>query len=342
MEICAPWQPGDPSASPTTDIDRARSDLREFGYCVVDDILGASELAAIRTRLVEQAEAEIEIGVAFEDQGPGQDWSNRHRHTRDNVFTAANGGINQRLWMLVNKGVVFRNLVTDQRLSPLVESLLGPEFVLSSLTANIAKPGGRPMGLHTDQWWLPRPLPRHDEPHMPGAMQRGEFHGADDGDLTRPINPPCAVNVVYCLNDFTEANGATRLVPTSHLTGLQPPPGIPCPVPTLPAEAGAGSAIVWDGRIWHGTGANQSSEDRLAVLATFCGPQFRPQENYTLGVDPDLLEDAPRELLDRLGFRIWNAYGRVGHPYVQNADPEAQLVGELAPKRLQLKRVAVR
>jgi len=130
METCAPWQPGDPSASPTTDIDQARSNLREFGYCIVEDVLGGSELAALRTRLVEQAEAEIEIGVAFEDQGPGQDWSNRHRHSRENVFTAANGGVNQRLWMLVNKGVVFRNLVTDQRVSPLVEDLLGPEFRL--------------------------------------------------------------------------------------------------------------------------------------------------------------------------------------------------------------------
>ena len=342
MKISAPWQPGDPTASPTRDLDQAQGNLRDFGYCILEGVLDGRELHALRTRLVEQAEAEIEAGVAFEDQGPGQDWSNRHRHAGENTFTAANGGVNQRLWMLVNKGAMFRDLVTDRRLSPLVESLLGPEYLLSSLTANIAKPGGLTMGLHTDQWWLPRPLPREDEPHVPGAIERGEFYGPDDGDMTRPINPPCAANVVYCLNDFSEANGATRLVPKSHLTGLQPPPGTPHSVPTLPAEAGAGSAIVWDGRLWHGTGANQSSGSRLAVLATFCGPQFRPQENYTLGLDPELVDDAPRALLDRLGFRIWNAYGRVGHPYVRNADRETQRIGELAPAQERVRQVAAR
>ncbi len=332
MEFSTPWQPGASSASPTTDLDQARTDLRDHGYCIVDRVLGADALDTLRTRLAEQAEAELEAGVAFEDQGPGQDWSARQQPSRPDRFTAARGGINQRVWMLVNKGAVFRDLVTDPHLSPLIESLLGPAYILSSLTANIAKPGGLAMGLHTDQWWLPQPRPRREDPQAPGAMERGEFHGPDDGDPNRPINPPCAVNVVYCLNDFAAANGATRIVPGSHLTGLQPPPGIPHPVPTLPAEAAAGSAIVWDGRLWHGTGANRSKAPRIGVLATFCGPQFRPQENYTLGLDPGLIDTVPEALLDRLGFRVWNAYGRTGHPHARHADPRSQFVGELAPR----------
>ncbi len=333
MGTSAPWQPGEPVALPTRSPESARDDLKNFGYCIVDGVLDQAQIDALRTRLEDQAAAEIEAGMAFEDQGPGQDWSNADPRSQQETFTAANGGVNQRLWMLVNKGVVFRDLVTDRALGPLVEFLLGPEYVLSSLTANIAKPGGLPMGLHTDQWWLPRPLPRHEEPHAPGAMQRGEYYGFDDGDPNRPINPPCAVNVAYCLNEFTAENGATRLVPRSHLTGLQPPPGIPHSVPTVAAEADAGSAVLWDGRLWHGTGANQSDAPRLAVLATFCGPQFRPQENYTLGLDPHLRETASRELLDRLGFRIWNAYGRIGDPFVTNVNTKSRPVGELVPGR---------
>ncbi len=332
MEIRAPWQPGAPKASPARDIKQARTDLRAFGYCILEQVLSDRNRDALRIRLEEQAEAEIEAGIAFEDQGPGQDWSNPPTPSKQHVFAAASGGINQRVWMLANKGAAFRDLVTDQSVGPLVEYLLGPEYILSSLTANIARPGGLPMALHTDQWWLPRPLPRHDEPHAPGRMHRGEYYGEDDGDLTRAINPPCAANVVYCLNDFSEQNGATRLVPNSHLTGLQPPPGVPCPIPTVPAEAPAGAVIVWDGRLWHGTGANRSNGPRLGILATFCGPQFRPQENYTLGLDPELLEDASTEMLDRLGFRVWHAYGRTGHPYVTHVDARTRPTGELVPR----------
>ena len=88
---------------------------------------------------------------------------------------------------------------------------------------------------------------------------------------------------------------------------------------------------MFDGRIWHGTGANRSNEDRLGLLATYCGPQFRTQENYTLGLDPSVYAEASPELLARLGFKVWHAYGRTGDPSAQFVGPENQLVGEMNP-----------
>lgn len=327
----APWQPGDPVPEPTRDPDRARADLRAFGYCVIPDALDAAQVAEARERLEEQAAAEVEAGIAYEDQGPGQDWATLRGQPPEDFFTAARGGVNQRVWMLVNKGRIFRDLATLPAMLPLVEFLLGPDFLLSVLSANIAKPGGLEMGLHTDQWWLPRPLPRGEEPAAPGAMRRGEYYGPDDGDEARAINPPVACNVMYCLSDFTGRNGGTRLVPRSHLTGLQPPPGVPHDVPSVAAEGPAGTAILFEGRLWHGTGANLSNEPRLGVLATYCGPQFRAQENYTLGLAPEVRREAPPELLELLGFRVWNVYGRTGHPYEKFVDPDAEPVGEMRP-----------
>ncbi len=326
-----PWQPGDRLPSPTRNLDQARADLREFGYCIMPNVLSLERLETLRTRLEEQAQAEIEGGIAFEDQGPGQNWSSPHDNASKEMFTAANGGINQRVWMLVNKGQVFRDIVTEPSMLPLVEFLLGPCFQLSTLSANIAKPGGTMMGLHTDQWWLPRPLPRDKAPVAPGAMKRGEYYGPDDGDSHRAINPPCACNIVYCLNDFTEANGATRLVPKSHLTGLQPPPDVPHTVPTTPATGEAGTAILFEGRLWHGTGSNRSNSPRLGLLSTYCGPQFRPQENFTIGLDPKVRDEASSELLAILGFGVWNAYGRTGNPHSKFADPQDAFLGEMTP-----------
>ena len=42
--------------------------------------------------------------------------------------------------------------------SELVGHILGQDFILSTHSANIAKPGGVRMGLHTDQWWMPQPV----------------------------------------------------------------------------------------------------------------------------------------------------------------------------------------
>ena len=146
---------------------------------------------------------------------------------------------------------------------------------------------------------------------------------------TTIINPPVVCNVMYCLNDFTEANGATRLVPKSHLTGLQPPSDVPPSTPSIAAEAPAGTAVVFEGRLWHGTGANVANGPRLGVLATFCAPQFRTQENHTLGTDPAVLAEASDELLARLGFATWNAYGRIGDPHMPRVYPTPPAVGEM-------------
>lgn len=324
-----PWRPGDPVAAPTGDIGTAQADIARFGYCVLTDALDAETLAAARDRLAAQAEAERRAGIAFADQGPRQPPKRDYGSLPENAFTEEAGGINQRVWMLVNKGRVFRDLVTHPRTAPVVESVLGPDYLLSTLSANIAKPGGTLMGLHTDQWWMPRPLPRGVEPVRAGAIRRGEFYGYDDGDTARAIAPPVACNVMFCLNDFTEANGATRIAPFSHRTGMQPPPDVPHSVPTVAAEAPAGSAVIFEGRAWHGTGANRANGPRLGVLATYCAPQFRTQENYTLGADPAALEEASEELLARLGFKIWNAYGRTGDPHRRFVYPPADIVGEM-------------
>ena len=117
-ESVSSWQPGDPVPRPTRTQERAISDLREFGYTIVDEALEADRLVAVRERLTEQADAEIETGIAFEDQGADQNRSKQYDRLPGNTFTAANGGVNQRVWMLVNKGKVFRDLVTHPFMTP--------------------------------------------------------------------------------------------------------------------------------------------------------------------------------------------------------------------------------
>ena len=157
-DVVPGWSLGDQTPKPTKDQKQAVSDLREFGYCVVADALDERTLESVRNRLVEQAGAEIEAGVAFEDQGPKQidrmttDITNpgmKYAEIPENSFSVGSGGINQRVWMLVNKGEVFRKLVTHSFMTPLIEFLLGKDFLLSTLSANIQVPWRSGLGLYS-------------------------------------------------------------------------------------------------------------------------------------------------------------------------------------------------
>ena len=255
---------------PTRDRAQALEDLACFGYAIVEGALSPSETAALRERMVQQALGEDSRGEGFHDD------------------TA-----NQRLWMLPNKGRVFRDLILHPVAEEFMGHLLGPDFLLSSLTGNIARPGGTPMYLHRDQgyvgFWTPTPL---------------------------------AANIAWMLDDFTDANGGTRLAPGSHLTEKKPseyPLG-----DTVAAEGPAGSALIMDGRLTHGTGANRTdAQHRHAILAYHCRPFVRQQENYFLGLDQHIRRTERAAILWRMGYGMWGSLGRT------NAPTERSLLGPL-------------
>lgn len=316
----------------TGDLSMAKSNIDRFGYCLLKDALSQDQVAAMRARLVEQAAAERQLGAAYEDGGPDQNWGSFRDETgrvRPEAFTAAAGGVNQRLWMLINKGRVFHQVLFEERVREVVSHVLGDEYLLSSFTANIAKAGGVEMDLHTDQWWMPSPT-RPGRKALPvGSITRERFD-ADGEGTPWMIAPPAAVNVLWMLVEFTAGNGGTRVVPGSHLFGRQPEKG--SNAEAVAAEGPAGTALVIDARIWHGTGANVTGGERLALLTTFCGPQFRPQENLTVGTSPEVLNDASPELLALLGFKVWNAYGRIENPAVEFISPGESSLGALRPE----------
>ena len=65
---------------------------------------------------------------------------------------------------------------------------------------------------------------------------------------------PTVCNSMWALTDFTEANGATRIIPGSHLADHSPDYG--SRYDSIPAEMPKGSVLVWHGSLWHGGGAN--------------------------------------------------------------------------------------
>ena len=96
----------------TEDLEEAKNHLDKFGYCLIPEVLSDDEIEISKQRLLEQAEAEEELGLSFRDGGAGQEVKFKDGKVDKDSFSTQNGGVNQRLWMLANKGECFREMVT--------------------------------------------------------------------------------------------------------------------------------------------------------------------------------------------------------------------------------------
>lgn len=94
----------------------------------------------------------------------------------------------------------------------------------------------------------------------PGAPE-GPLHW---GGRFKDIPQLTEFQVFWMLTDFTAENGATLAVPFSHHTGR--PPGRTAYPQEIPLVGTKGSVLIFDGRIWHRSGANTTSgKHRMAA-----------------------------------------------------------------------------
>jgi hypothetical protein len=108
-------------------------------------------------------------------------------------------------------------------------------------------------------------------------------------------------NTIWAMTDFTEANGATRLMPGSQ----DLPNSFDHTVDeTVPAEMSKGSCLLYTGKVYHGGGANTSDETRVGLNITYDVGWLRQEENQYLSVPREIAETLPDELLRLMGYRI--------------------------------------
>jgi hypothetical protein len=106
-------------------------------------------------------------------------------------------------------------------------------------------------------------------------------------------------NTIWALTDFTESNGATRVVPGSNrgedkLTYVE--------ADTIPAEMARGSVLFYSGSVYHGGGANRSDATRIGLNITYNVAWLRQEENQYLSVPREIAETLPVELLRLMGY----------------------------------------
>lgn len=192
----------------------------------------------------------------------------------------------QIMYGLVNKGDDFVGCIEHDPASvqagPLIEWLLddtlGPGWYAYSFVSNAAYPGAYPQVLHQDQSAI-------------APFQTPEA--------------PVLCNTLYVLQDVDDHNGGTLFIPGSHR--LVADAGSGGPVGELPPavnlEAEAGTIMVFDGRLLHGTGVNRSDRWRYIMTQSCVKPWLRQQEDFSILLRPEVLEKASPKLLQRLGMQ---------------------------------------
>ena len=131
-------------------------------------------------------------------------------------------------------------------------------------------------------------------------------------------------NTIWAMTDFTQENGATRIVPGSHLMEdrLQFRLG-----DSIPAEMEKGSVLVYNGRIYHGGGENRSDSVRMGLNITYALGWLRQEENQYLSVPHELARSFDDDLLKLMGY----AQGAYALGYVDDLrEPLAALRQDLS------------
>ena len=202
-----------------------------------------------------------------------------------------------RYFDLLNQGEVWRRVAAHPNVLPVIRGVLGDDMLLSTMGTAVIGAGERAQPIHRDDELYEMAMPHR--------------------------NLVC--NTMWALTDFTEENGATRVVPDTHRLGEPADPRQA--YPSLPAVMPKGSICFVLGTCYHGGGANRSDDRRWALTINYCAGAMRQQENLMLAVSRERAATFQPELRRILGYAA-SARG-VGH--VDAGPPERLLKPYLQP-----------
>ncbi|HEY4378368.1 MAG TPA: phytanoyl-CoA dioxygenase family protein, partial [Acidimicrobiales bacterium] len=186
-----------------------------------------------------------------------------------------------RIYNLLARGALYEQIPVHPSVLPIVEGVLDAGCLVSSLSSIAIDADETPQPIHADDQLIPLP-----KPHVATVC-----------------------NTMWALTDFTEANGATRIIPGTHTLDHSPTFGQH--YDSIPAEMAAGSVLVWHGSLWHGGGANTSGQRRVGIAMNYCAGWIRQQENQQLGIPTDVARSFSPRLQELCGYGVYN--GLIGH-----------------------------
>lgn len=196
----------------------------------------------------------------------------------------------KRTGSLIARSSTSRSLVMDPLIRGVVHEILGhaTNHQLHLTQVISIEPGQPPQPVHRDQWAF-------DFFPFPGDYE-------------------VQCNTIWAGTDFTEENGATRVVVGSNHAEDRLRFGHD---ETVAAEMSKGSVLIYVGSVYHGGGANRSESTRVGINITYNVGWLRQEENQFLSVPSDIAVTLDDDLLKLMGYSMGAyALGYVGD--VQN------------------------
>lgn len=131
-------------------------------------------------------------------------------------------------------------------------------------------------------------------------------------------------NLLWAMTDYTEENGATRIVPGSQFVGRKQKYS---EEQSIAAVMKRGSALFYTGKIYHGAGSNRSDAIRQAINITYAVGWVRQEENQYLSCPREIAQTLPDDLLKVMGYQ----YGCFALGYTRDfEDPLTALRDDVA------------
>ncbi len=221
----------------------------------------------VGSRLVEQIRSQ---GYVVLPDLVGESTLDRIRRQIEPHLTIAPFGRNdfeglrsQRLYALLAKAPAVVDLVIHPVVLAILDELLEPSYLLSANIAINVHPGETAQMLHADDGYCPLPRPRR----------------------------ALGVSAIWAIDDFTDTNGATEILPASHLLGDEVVAPDDDRIRTI--EMGAGSAVLFFGTTLHRGGPNRSTGTRLGITPQYCEGWIRQIENMALATPLSVARSLP-------------------------------------------------
>ena len=241
------------------EIDDVAAQLERDGHAVIPDVLSPDEVAHAVERLWAASEESQRRGIPA------------------HIPALDPNASNVRVFDLVDLDPLFGDLLEHPVADGIASRFLGPDYIVSNFTANIARPGSESMFVHSDQSLV----------------------------APEPWLHPWALNIIWCLSDVRRENGATLHVPGSHRWQTRDEVPADLTGSLVPFEAPAGSILAMEGRVWHTSGANVTAdEDRPLLFAYYTKPFVRPQWNFTASLRPEVQARFSPTMRYRLGLDV--------------------------------------
>jgi len=186
----------------------------------------------------------------------------------------------KRIYSLITKSRLFDTLIGNQDLIVLLEKVLGNGILISRSQSISIYPGESKQRLHRDAMAFP-------------LQKEGTTLG---------------VSVIVALNDFTEENGSTNIIPKSHLWSEERQA---LEEELMPVKMRKGSALIFLDRLYHCGGENTTNSVRSAIFLHYTVPWIRQIDNIMPYFPFEIAKRLPLAIQRLIGYDIYDNNGIV-------------------------------